>query len=96
MNRRNFFATSAAAAAGLAACNKIEPKTDQPPYREFKKEYAPKQKVTLLKTLTNDFLSVKIFSNSLLQIADLKNERNWETWPVAIQDKGIIEEGDVW
>jgi len=96
MNRRNFFTTSAAAAAGLAACNKIESKTDQPTYRIFKKEYASIQKVTLLKTLSNEFLSVKIFSNSLLQIDDLKNERSWETWPVAIQDKGIIEDGDVW
>ena len=60
-------------------------------------EYVKKDKpVTVLQTLRNDFLSVKIYSNSFTEIEDLKNNKSWETWSVAIQDKSIVEIGEVW
>jgi len=62
-------------------------------YTEYMNEEMP---VTLLQTLQNEFLSVKIYSNSYTEIEDIKNGKSWETWSVAIQDKGIVEIGEVW
>jgi hypothetical protein len=42
--------------------------------------------VTVLKTLENSHLAVKIYSNSAIEIEDRVNGRNWKTGPVAIQD----------
>ena len=54
------------------------------------------QPVTVLKELKNDFLSFKIYSNSFTEIEDLVNNKKWETWSVAIQDKIEVEVGEVW
>ena len=57
-------------------------------------EYMDKDRpVTVLQTLENENLLVKIYSNSFTEIEDLKNNKHWETWPVAIQDKSIVEVG---
>lgn len=52
--------------------------------------------VTVLKTLENNQLSVRIHSNSAIEIEDRVNGRNWKTGPVAIQDKTVVEVGQVW
>jgi hypothetical protein len=52
--------------------------------------------VTILHELKNEHLSVKVYSNSYTEIKDLKNEKTWETWSVAIQDKSEVEVGEVW
>jgi hypothetical protein len=52
--------------------------------------------VTVLKTLENSHLAVKIYSNSAIEIEDRVNGRNWKTGPVAIQDKTVVEVGQVW
>ena len=52
--------------------------------------------ITHLKTLENEYLRVKIYSNSKMEIEELKNGKKWETWPVALQEKGVVEEGAVW
>jgi len=52
--------------------------------------------VTLLHTLQNDVLSVKIYSNAYTEIEDLKNSKKWETWSAALQDKSVVEIGEVW
>ena len=62
-------------------------------YSEYMKE---NKLVTILKVLENDFLSVKIYSNSFTEIEDLNNGKHWETWSVALQDKGMVEVGEVW
>jgi len=62
-------------------------------YSEYMEEEQP---VTVLKVLENDFLSVKIYSNSYTEIEDLINNKKWETWSVAIQDKSEVEVGEVW
>ena len=52
--------------------------------------------VTVLKTLENAHLAVKIYSNSAIEIEDLVNGRSWKTGPVALQDKTMVEVGQVW
>lgn len=96
MNRRNFLTSAASATAGLAACNKISAGTDDNRYLAYRKEYAPKQKAVVIDAFANEFLSVKIYSNAKFHVEDLKNGEKWESWPLAIQDKGIVEEGHVW
>ena len=96
MDRRNFLTTSVAATAGLAACKKISAGTADNHHLENRKEYAPKQKAVVIDTLANEFLSVKIYSNAMFWIEDLKNSEKWESWPLALQDKGIVEEGHAW
>lgn len=96
MNRRNFFATTITATAGLSACGRMVSENDQPGPGRFRNRFAPKQKPILLKTVSNEYLSVRVFSNALLQVDDLKNKASWESWPLAIQDKSVIEEGEVW
>ncbi|MBR9999888.1 MAG: hypothetical protein KFF73_13005 [Cyclobacteriaceae bacterium] len=54
------------------------------------------QPVAILKVLENDFLSVKIYSNSYTEIKDLVNNKKWETWSVALQDMSEVEVGEVW
>ncbi len=96
MDRRNFLTSTVAATAGLAACKNIGSESENNRYLEYKKEYVPKQKVVVIKTIANEFLSVRIFSNAVFHVEDLKNGHKWESWPLALQDKGIIEKGDVW
>jgi hypothetical protein len=72
-------------------CNTRE--TDSFRFKEYMNEDKP---VTLIQTLQNDFLSVKIYSNSFTEINDLRNGENWETWSVALQDKSVVEVGEVW
>ncbi len=52
--------------------------------------------VTVLKTLDNTQLAVKVYSNSAIEIEDRLNGRSWKTGPVAIQDKTVVEVGQVW
>jgi hypothetical protein len=52
--------------------------------------------VTVLKTLENSQLAVKIYSNSAIEVDDRVNGRGWKTGPVAIQDKTVVEVGQVW
>jgi len=60
-------------------------------------EYMNEDKpVTILQTLENEYLSVKIYSNSFTEIEDLKHGKSWETWSVALQDKSEVEIGEVW
>jgi hypothetical protein len=52
--------------------------------------------VTPLKTLRNRFLEVTIHSDSSTVIHDLTHDRTWEAGPVALQEKGEVEIGQVW
>jgi hypothetical protein len=51
---------------------------------------------TALKTVRNDALEVTIRSDSSTVIHDLAHDRTWETGPVALQEKGEVEIGQVW
>lgn len=59
-------------------------------------EYMEEKSVTLLRTLQNDFLRVQIYSDSYTKIEDLITGKTWDTWSVALQDKGMVEIGEVW
>jgi len=96
MKRRTFFKSSVIAAAGLSACKDPGPGNSSPGYIDYKEKYASKQKVTLLKELQNEFLKVEIYSNALFKVDDILNGHKWESWPLAIQDKTIVEVGEVW
>ena len=96
MKRRTFFKSSVVAAAGLTACKNLGPDNNSAAYLGYKEEYAAEQKVSLIKKLQNDFLNVEIFSNALFKVDDFRNGRKWESWPLAIQDKTIVEVGEVW
>lgn len=52
--------------------------------------------VTVLKTLRNEALEVTIRSDSSTVIRDRAHDRTWETGPVALQQKGWVEIGQVW
>ncbi len=62
-------------------------------YSKYMEEDRP---LTVLKELENNFLSVKIYSNSYTEIDDRVNNKKWETWSVALQDKSEVEVGEVW
>ena len=96
MKRRTFFKSSVVAAAGLTACKNLGPDNNSAAYLGYKEEYAAEEKVSLIKKLQNDFLNVEIFSNALFKVDDLRNGHKWESWPLAIQDKTIVEVGEVW
>jgi hypothetical protein len=54
------------------------------------------EKPTVLKTLRNDVLQVTIRSDSSTVIRDLAHQRTWRSGPVALQQKGRVEIGQVW
>ena len=78
----------AAAVACLSAANA------QSPGLQYHK--GASDSVALIKALSNDSLSVKIYSNSAVEVEDRKNNSTWTAGPIAIQDKSIVEEGQVW
>jgi hypothetical protein len=88
----SLFHTTALIAASLLTCFGAVP--TQPPRLIYHKSAS--ESVTLLKTLQNTQLTVKVYSNSAVEIEDRVNSRTWKTWPVAIQDKSIVETGQVW
>ncbi|MFC2124052.1 DUF5696 domain-containing protein [Bacteroidota bacterium] len=92
MKRRTFI-TSSVGLAGLSACST---NPDSNNSLSVNIEYAEDKPVELLKELENSSLKFRIFSNASIVILDKKNDASWETWPVAIQDKGVVEEGHVW
>ncbi|HUX96997.1 MAG TPA: DUF5696 domain-containing protein [Bacteroidales bacterium] len=96
MKRRNFLKSSIVAAAGMSACKNPGNNIPAPGYVEYRNEYAVEQKVTLLKELQNEHIKVEIFSNAFFRVEELMNGHKWESWPLAIQDKSIVEAGDVW
>ena len=96
MERRNFIKSSMSAAAGLSACNDIGRSKPVPGCFEYRNEKAGNKDVTIIKKLKNEFLEVEVFSNAYFCVKDLKNNHRWESWPLAIQDKSIVEIGDVW
>ena len=75
----------------FSACDSSKKETFR--YSKYMEEDKP---VTVLQTLENENLSVKIYSNSFTEIEDLKNGKHWDTWSVALQDKGMVEVGEVW
>jgi len=89
MKRRTFITSSVGLAGlGVSSCNSDK--------SSVKIEHAEEQPVELLKELENNTLKFRIFNNAYIEIIDKKNNISWETWPVAIQDKGEVEEGHVW
>ena len=96
MKRRNFFKSSLVAAAGITACNNLANQKSIPEYYEYREECDGEHHVTLLKELRNEYIKAEIFSNALFRVEDLKNGHKWESWPLALQDKSIVEVGEVW
>lgn len=94
MKRRSFISSSLLAYGGLEAFFNHDVHAKNP--LDLNGEVSPDQPATLLKTLENDFLIVRIYSNGVFNIFDRINQITWDTWPVAIQDKGQVEEGHVW
>ncbi len=49
-----------------------------------------------LLTLSNDHLEVALSADASLSVTDRSTGACWETWPVAHQEYGQVEEGHVW
>ena len=95
MDRRNFvkkgvFAGSAIGAipAFLASCSEGQEKIH---YLDI-----DEKPLTVLKTLENSFLAVKIFNDGSAEIRDKINNEDWNIGSVAIQDEGPIDLGHCW
>lgn len=95
MKRRTFVSSSLGITAGLGTAMNL-PACGTPDIKTKEIEYAANQPKEILKTLENNFLSVKIFNNAATEITDKKSGEQWESFPVAIQDKSEVEEGHVW
>jgi hypothetical protein len=94
MKRRSFITSSILAYGGLETFLNHDIHAGNP--MDLNEELNTDQPAILLKTLENDNLIVKIYSNGVFEMVDRKNQITWDTWPVAIQDKGQVEEGHVW
>ena len=94
MKRRTFLASSLATYAGLEGLIHHEAEAKVP--ENLKIEMSNLHTPLIIKTIENESLQVKIYSNGVVEIFDRLNKVSWETWSVAIQDKGPVEEGHVW
>ncbi len=52
--------------------------------------------IELLQHSENEYLSYKLYSDASTQIYDKVNQMEWFMGPVAVQERGPIEEGHVW
>jgi hypothetical protein len=95
MKRRSFLKSSAIAGAALGSLSTMK-SCDQPESIQQPEFFQNLPERTAVKNLENEFLSVHIFSDASLSVKDKKNGKNWETFRVALQDKGTVEETNVW
>ncbi len=95
MKRRNFLKTATMAGAGIGSLSSFSACENSTIQK--KAEYIdPNRKVTTVKKMNNDLLEVEIFDDASASITDKRNNYTWQMGPVAIQDKGEIEENNVW
>jgi hypothetical protein len=95
MKRRTFVSSSISLTAGIGTAIQL-PGCGNSHIETSGIQYAADQPVELLLSLENQYLKVKIFNNASTEIHDKRSGEHWESWPVALQDKGIVEEGHVW
>lgn len=98
MKRRDFFKSAAilTASAGVLgfvdACTdkkKEQTKHEEPKRLEPKVIQRPPSEI--VKDIENEFLKVTVYSDATFVIYDKKNDYEWKTAPVAIQDEGGLE-----
>ncbi len=95
MKRRNFLKTATIAGAGIGSLSSLTKCSEDQSSKKVM-YVKPGEKASSVKKMNNDFLAVEIFDDASVKIVDKKNGANWQMGPVAVQDKGRIEENNVW
>ncbi|MEE9432304.1 MAG: DUF5696 domain-containing protein [Melioribacteraceae bacterium] len=95
MKRRKFIKQSALVGAGLSSLAVAKPLAleNVESLPKFVENIPPKEVVDKLE---NNFLQVLINSDATIKITDKINNISWDTFSVAVQDNGKIEENNVW
>ena len=95
MERRNFLKKSMLAGAGLGTMAVAHPISLEgvETLPEYANEISEK---SVVNTLENKYLKVVINSDASVNIKDKKNNVSWDTFSIATQDNGRIEENNVW
>lgn len=97
MKRRDFLKSgaiiggTAAAIPTLTSCDSDKPDKGS---GEFIKLEVPEE--SLIDTIENEFLRIKLFSTARMEILDKTTGNEFATGRVAIQENGPVEEGHVW
>ena len=95
MKRRNFIKRSAIVGAGISSLAAAHPLSKES--KETQAEFLNNDtQVNEVDNLQNDYLHVSINSDASIQIKDKINNVSWNTFSIAIQDNGKIEENNVW
>ncbi len=95
MKRRNFLKQSALISAGVGtlSANDSLSGDKKKPQAEYIKTIPPK---SIVDKLENKYLQVLINSDASIEIKDKINNASWNTFSIAQQDNGRIEENNVW
>ena len=95
MKRRKFIKQTAIVGAGVSTLTVANPLPRESEKQEAKfiNDLPPK---SIVDKLENKYLQVLINSDASIEIKDKKNGASWNTFSIATQDNGRIEENNVW
>ncbi len=98
MKRRPFLKTLATGGAAVSAAPAIAGCSADNGQQGYNEDYktVPEFDRTLLISDENEFISLRYFSDASAEIFDKKNNQHWKMIPVALQEEGEIDAGDVW